>query len=660
MNHVSNPTQPSASRVQPGVVLFQSKGIWLFWILVAASLIFVPQSRDAGRLPTLPVDDWISDGLDFALNDIVLFGIELKDVTRAFANLIDFPADLLRGALAEGFAFDWGVHYVELPPLSWVGLAGLSIAACFAIGGRGLGVFSAFVALYLLVFDLWNAAALTLASVLLSVPLSVIAGLLLGILCHRSARARAAIAPLLDLMQTVPIFAYMVPVLLLFGFGPSSAIVATMVYATPPMVRATLVGLERVPGALTDLGRMVGASRRKTVSSILVPSARPMIMVGINQVIMNSLNMVIIASMIGAGGLGFEVLDALRKLRLGQGVEAGIAITLLAILLDRLSQTSSREGAVRAAVARWIWAGLVALTVATSVLGYAVPAIAAFPSAWTVTTGPLWDGAMTWLTVNAFDTLEALKVAVLTNIMFPLRDLVTGAPWLLIISGAVGLGYMLSGLCAALVIAGLLGFILVAGIWELAMITLYLCGFGVFLAFAAGAGIGLLTHWFEGLRKPALLVADVLQTLPSFVYLIPVVMLFRVGDFAAVIAVAAYAIAPAIRYTIHGLMHVPQGLADVATVVGCTRWQKLKSVLLPMAVPEMLLGLNQTIMMGLAMVVITALVGTNDLGQEVYIALASVDPGRGIVAGLGVAFLAMVLDRLVTAAAAEYRRKAIG
>jgi glycine betaine/proline transport system permease protein len=660
MSQVSNPVRPPVSHVQSGAALMQSRGIWLFWILLAAFLILAPQSRNADLLPTVPVDDWISDGLDFALNDIVLFGIELKDVTRAFANLIDFPADLLRGALAEGFEFDWGAHYVELPPLSWLGLAGLFIAASFAIGGRGLGVFSAFVALYLLAFNLWNAAALTLASVLLSVPLSVVVGLLLGILCHRSATARAAIAPLLDLMQTVPIFAYMVPVLLLFGFGPSSAIVATMVYATPPMVRATLVGLERVPSSLTDLGRMVGASRRKTVWSILVPSARPMIMVGINQVIMNSLNMVIIASMIGAGGLGFEVLDALRKLQLGQGVEAGIAITLLAILLDRLSQTSSRESAMPVVIAPWIWVGLIAVTLAASIIGYFVPALAIFPSDWTVTTGPLWDTTMTWLNINAFDALEALKVAVLTTIMFPLRDLLTGAPWLLIVGGAVGLGYMLAGIRTALVIAGLLGFIVVAGIWELAMITLYLCGFGVFLAFVTGASIGLLTHWFEGLRKPALLVADVLQTLPSFVYLIPVVMLFRVGDFAAVIAVAAYAIAPAIRYTIHGLMHVPQPLADVATVVGCTRWQKLKMVLLPMAVPEILLGLNQTIMMGLAMVVITALVGTNDLGQEVYIALASVDPGRGIVAGLGVAFLAMVLDRLVTGAAAEYRRKAIG
>ncbi|CAN0605832.1 unnamed protein product, partial [Ectocarpus sp. 12 AP-2014] len=174
-----------------------------------------------------------------------------------------------------------------------------------------------------------------------------------------------------------------------------------------------------------------------------------------------------------------------------------------------------------------------------------------------------------------FDALEVFKVSILTYVMFPLRDLMTGTPWLLIVSGAVWLGYKLSGIKAATVIACLLGFILITGIWELAMITLYLCGFGVFLAFIGGSSIGLLTYWFPRAQKPALLVADLLQTLPSFVYLIPVVMLFRVGDFAAVIAVAAYAIAPAIRYTIHGLINVPQSLSDVATVVGCTPGQKL-------------------------------------------------------------------------------------
>jgi len=630
------------------------------WIGISLTILTLPALRNAEAVPVLPVAQWISDGMSFVLNDFTVFGIEFKSITRAIADFIDAPSDFLRGALSLGFEFDWGRHYVELPPLSWVGLAGIMIAASWAIGGRSLGIFSGVVAGYLLIFNLWSPAALTFASVLLAVPMSAAAGLVLGIAAYRSVTVKTILTPILDLMQTVPIFAYMVPVLLLFGFGSASAIAATMIYATPPMVRATLTGLEKVPPSVIDLGRMVGASQWTTTWAILIPSARPMIMVGFNQVIMNSLNMVIIASMIGAGGLGFEVLDALRKLQLGQGAEAGIAITLIAILLDRLSQRAASSNTQPARVPPWVWVGLVGMTAVLSLLGYFVPTLAQFPSEWTTTTAPAWSAVMGWLNIHAFGTLNAIKVFVLTYFMFPLRDQLLAAPWFLIMSMTAWVGYKLSGIKTALLVAALLAFILFAGIWDLAMITLYLCGVGVMIAFLGGAIVAVTCYRNPRRRAAALLVADLLQTLPSFVYLIPVVMLFRVGDFAAVIAIAAYAIAPAIRYTIHGLVNVASEYSDVAKVTGCTPGQELRKIEIPLAVPEILLGLNQTIMMGLAMVVIAALVGTNDLGQEVYIALAKVDPGRGIVAGLGVAFIAMVLDRIVSGAAAEYKRKAIG
>ena len=137
--------------------------------------------------------------------------------------------------------------------------------------------------------------------------------------------------------------------------------------------------------------------------------------------------------------------------------------------------------------------------------------------------------------------------------------------------------------------------------------------------------------------------------MPSFVYLIPVVMLFRVGDFSAMIAIVAYAVAPAVRYTDHGIRQVPQHLVEAARAIGCTRRQVLWRVQIPLALPEIMLGINQTIMMALAMLVITALVGTRDLGQEVYIALTKADTGRGVVAGFSVAFIAIIADRLIAA-----------
>ena len=153
---------------------------------------------------------------------------------------------------------------------------------------------------------------------------------------------------------------------------------------------------------------------------------------------------------------------------------------------------------------------------------------------------------------------------------------------------------------------------------------------------------------------------DTLQTLPSFVYLIPVVMLFRVGDFSAMIAVVLYALVPAVRYTAHGLRSVPEELIEAGIVSGATRGQILRKIRLPMAVPMMLLGLNQTILLALSMLVITALVGTRDLGQEVYIALTKADIGRGLVAGLSVAAIAIIADRLIGAAAKGARERLEG
>jgi glycine betaine/proline transport system permease protein len=189
------------------------------------------------------------------------------------------------------------------------------------------------------------------------------------------------------------------------------------------------------------------------------------------------------------------------------------------------------------------------------------------------------------------------------------------------------------------------------------MVTIYLCGVSVMIAAAIGIPLGILAA--QNVRAGRVIggIIDTLQTLPSFVYLIPVVMLFRVGDFSAMIAVVLYALAPAVRYTAHGIRSIDPQLIEAGTVAGCTRRQLLWRIKLPLALPEIMLGINQTIMLALSMLVITALVGTRDLGQEVYVALTKADTGRGIVAGVSVAFIAIVADRLIAAGAARARAR---
>ncbi|NJO36835.1 MAG: ABC transporter permease subunit [Rhizobiales bacterium] len=223
-------------------------------------------------------------------------------------------------------------------------------------------------------------------------------------------------------MQTVPVFAYLVPILFLFGFGPTAAVVATIIYALPPMTRVAIVALKGVSDEIRDLGRMVGCSRRQMTWRVMVPSAMPGLMVGVNQVIMLSLNMVIIASMIGAGGLGFDVLAALRRLDFGAGLEAGFAIVALAIALDRLSQAFAigRPAMSKPATGffghhRYV-AAAIALIVATMLAGCVAPWVQTYPEAWTLTTGTFWSRVVEWINVNFFDALEAAKNAVLLHV----------------------------------------------------------------------------------------------------------------------------------------------------------------------------------------------------------------------------------------------------
>jgi glycine betaine/proline transport system permease protein len=366
--------------------------------------------------------------------------------------------------------------------------------------------------------------------------------------------------------------------------------------------------------------------------------------------------MVIIASMIGAGGLGFDVLSSLKRLRIGEGIEAGLAITLLAIALDRLSQAfANRPPPAHDAVRRSFWkrnpflTAALAVMIVTTVLSTHLRVFEAFPEGLTLTTGSYWNDLVSWININFFDELDAIKSWLLLNLMIPTKRFMLELPWTAVTGLVVLAGYQLGGWRLAVLTGSLALFMAVTGNWEKSMISIYLCGLSVVIAALIGVPIGIWSALNERVHGVVQVIIDTLQTLPSFVYLIPVVMLFRVGDFSAMIAIIAYAVVPAVRYTDLGIRQVRDDLVEAARAMGCSRRQILWRVQLPIALPEIMLGVNQTIMLALAMLVITALVGTRDLGQEVYIALTKADTGRGIVAGLCVAFIAIIADRLISA-----------
>ncbi|MGJ8616075.1 MAG: ABC transporter permease [Sulfitobacter sp.] len=644
----------------------------MLWFLLAITLVLglygreLAQALDMRWLHKYPsawvfqFKTYITAAMKWLVEDAHLGSVEFTDITRTIAWMIELPYDFVVSLLATGFESGQGAAANEiLPAISWITV----IAGVIALGHYcrdwplALLVGSCF--FYLAVFGQWDSAMVTLASVAIAVPIGAGGGLLIGIWAYRHPTGERIISPLLDLMQTIPIFAYLVPILFMFGFGPVSALVATIIYATPPMIRITALSLKAVDPELVDFGRMAGSTQRQLMWRVLVPSAQQSIMVGVNQVIMLTLNMVIIASMIGAGGLGFDVLAALRRLDIGAGFEAGIAIVVLAIAVDRLSQAfAERAGQVVPPQKGKTWITrhkrttlVLVLLVLTFVLGRFAPLFQTYPDSQTITTGAFWDNVVRYLNVNYFDAFEAIKVFFLTWFMLPIKKMLLGIPWPWAVMMLTLLGWRVGGWRLAALCGALSGLIVVTGLWEKAMVTVYLCGASVIIATVIGVPLGVLAALNNRAGKVIGVLIDTLQTLPSFVYLIPVVMLFRVGDFTAMIAIVLYALAPAVRYAAHGVRSVSHELIEAGRVSGCTNWQLLRMIRLPMALPEILLGINQTIMLALSMLVITALVGTRDLGQEVYIALTKADTGRGLVAGLAIAFIAIIADRLISAAA---------
>ncbi len=599
---------------------------------------------------------WLTEEASFGL-------FTFRDLTRAVAAVIEAPYTAVRMVLVDGWTEGRGRRAVTyFPAISWVAV----VFAVFALGtwarGWRLGLFAAACFFYLAVFGQWESAMVTLASIVIAVPFGVAGGVLLGVAAFVSPRFDRLLSPVLDLMQTVPTFAYLVPILFLFGFSPVSALVATIIYAMPPMVRITTLALRGIPPEIAEFGTMVGCTPRQRIWKVMLPAARPDLMIGVNQVIMLSLNMVIIASMIGAGGLGFDVLSALRRLDIGGGIEAGLAIVALALALDRLSQAvAERRPSAPAAggfIRRHPWlVAVLAVTVLAGVTGVFLPAVQTYPEEAFLTTRAFWSGLVEFINVNYFDQLEAFKDAVLINLLLPAKRFMLGLPWVWVVGLVTLAGWQLGRWRLAGLCLGLSLFIVVNGLWEPAMTTVYLCGISVLVAGLIGVPLGIWSASSETAARVIGGAIDTLQTLPSFVYLIPVIMLFRVGDFAALVAVVLYALAPAVRYTAFGIRQVPGELVEAGIVSGCTPFQVLRRIRLPMALPEMMLGLNQTIMLALSMLVITALVGTRDLGQEVYSALALADVGKGLVAGLAVACIAIIADRLIAAGAAQAKAR---
>ncbi len=273
------------------------------------------------RGDTIPLDAWVESGLDWLVTHF-----------RPIFQAIRWPIDATLGGVESALQAAPALLVIAVMALLAWQMAGRRLAVGTVISLVAIGLIGA-----------WEETMITLALVLTSVFFCIVVGLPLGIWLARSDRAGAAVRPILDAMQTTPAFVYLVPIVMLFGIGNVPGVVVTIIFALPPLVRLTNLGIRQVPGDLVEAARSFGASPRQLLFKVQLPLAMPTIMAGVNQTLMLALSMVVIASMIAVGGLGQMVLRGIGRLDMGLATVGGVGIVLLAIILDRMTQAISRE-----------------------------------------------------------------------------------------------------------------------------------------------------------------------------------------------------------------------------------------------------------------------------------------------------------------------------
>ncbi len=515
--------------------------------------------------------------------------------------------------------------------------------------------------------QMWPSAMTTLALMTVSIVLSTIVGIPLGIASGLMPRVSRALRPVLDLMQILPAFAYLVPIVVLFSIGNPAGIVATFIYAVPPLIRFTELGIRSVKKDVIEAAEAFGSTRWQILRNVQLPLAAQAIMLGLNQVIMMALSIVVIASLIGAGGLGDPVLNALQTQQIGEGFVAGILIVFMAMWLDRASSAFGRRAAKdRATKARTLgrnqlvalW-GAVLVVVLVSRYGLG---LGDWPSGWGFSFVDQATTALNWVT-NEFTGISGPISNFLTlDVLNPLQRWFGDVPWWLVAALVGTVAWVRGGWRRGVLLAGcvvLLGFMQApAGYtfqgttsydfvaWNDAMETLSLVVVALVLDLAVGVPLGIAAYRWRTVDRVLRPCLDFLQTLPAFVYLIPVVTLFGVGNVAGVSASLIYALPAAVRATTLGLRAVQHDVIEAGQAFGSTRWQLLFKVELPIARPYLMLAVNQTILLVMAEVVVAGLVGAGGLGLDVVTGFSRSEVGLGAAAGLAMVLMGIVLDRL--------------
>ena len=574
-------------------------------------------------------------------------------------------------AIFDGFrAFaDWLVLALNdaLLWMTWPGVLAAAVLIVLRFGGwrAALVVAGAFVSFALT--GLWEESMQTLALMTAAVALSLAIGVPIGVFAGRNDRFLRSITPGLDAMQIVPAFAYLMPIVILFSVGPAAAVICTMIYAIPPAVRITALGIRGVTADAVEASRALGATEPQTLLKVQLPLARRQVLLSVNQTIMFALSLVVIAGLIGGRGLGDVVTSGLYS-NPALALLAGVVIVIMAIALDRSTAAIADrtdptrrhltdEGRRRARITMLATFGAIALIVlAAKALGAAAIYPDEFETESFVYTATIEEQLLGWIqdvldyiqdpNSFIFGITEPIGNFLLEYLLEPLRIVLVESPWFVILAGLTAIALVLSGTRPAITTFVMLAAIGIMGVWDLAMDTASQVLVATALAVVLGLIIGIWAA--ESPRVDRLLrpVLDTLQTLPQLVYIIPFIYLMPVSRIPGVVASVLYAIPVVIRLVANGLRTVPPAAVEAASAFGASRAQVLTKVKIPLARDSIMLGVNQGIIMVLAVVVIGGLIGSGALGDAIARGLQRNEFGEGVVASLAILALGIALDRV--------------
>ncbi|MEU0946807.1 ABC transporter permease subunit [Streptomyces canus] len=627
--------------------------ILVIWLLLFAVL----RGRQTLSLAAADLTDlhrWlndVNDSIGANRNSNPLFLYFFNEIRLVIDNLVTFVQDLISQPSGDR----------PLPQIGWLGVVGLAGYVSWAVANWRVALLAVAGFTFLGLQGLWQESMDTLSLTLSAVLVALLFALPLGVWAGLSERANRIATPFLDFMQTMPTFVYLAPLTLFFLIGGASATIATVIYAAPPALRITAHAIRSVPATTVEAADSLGATRRQSLLKVLLPMSKRTVVMGVNQTIMAALAMVTIAALIDAPGLGKTVVQALQSLDVGTAFNAGLAIVVMAIVLDRVTTAASgrAEAARRSGnpLLKWRRHLLVAGGAVAAVLVYLSHTYlwaAEFPGDGGTgsTIAKAADNVTTWAQDHLSGLTNGFRDVITNGLLNPFQALLTDSPWWLVGAALIGIAVVLGGWRAGITTAVCVGLLVATGVWSDGMTTLASTVVATVLVMLLGVVFGV---WMgrsalvDRLVRPTL---DAAQVMPPFVYLVPFLALFGATRFTAIVAAIVYAAPVAIKIIADGVRTVPATTVEAATSTGCNTWQIITKVQLPMARSALTLATNQGLIYVLSMVVVGGLVGAGALGYDVVAGFSQGQLyGKGLAAGLAIVLLGVMFDRITQAAA---------